>query len=150
MELAHPYTAIQPPSPIAPFSSQSSPGLLDIPQSAPPESFEFSDVEATSQPPGSAGQRWPRSTSSNLTPNLALLRPGRSPSEARSATSVSVAPNENGLSHLDVPRKFGEAAEYWKVYDELSDKYDKDLNKMLSANLDILLIFVSPLGFAVE
>lgn len=50
---------------------------------------------------------------------------------------------ENGLMHIDIPRKFGEAGEYWKRYDDISERADKDMVEMLNANLDILLIFVS-------
>ncbi|KAG8912868.1 hypothetical protein FRC00_003586 [Tulasnella sp. 408] len=68
---------------------------------------------------------------------------GRPPIRARpTRSSTTVAPySENGLSHIDVPRKFGDAAEFWRCYDELADRHDKDTIKTLSDNLDILLIF---------
>lgn len=52
--------------------------------------------------------------------------------------------DEDALAHIDVPRKFGEAAEYWNHYDKLSDKHNSDLIELMGGNLDILLIFVSP------
>ena len=50
----------------------------------------------------------------------------------------------SGLSHIDIPQRFGAVGEYWKYYDELSDRHDKEMIRILSDNLDILLIFVSP------
>ncbi|KAG9019358.1 hypothetical protein FRB90_003462 [Tulasnella sp. 427] len=58
----------------------------------------------------------------------------------RSSTTIGPA-FENGLSHIDIPRKFGDAAEFWTRYDEVADRHDKDTIKSLSGNLDILLIF---------
>lgn len=68
---------------------------------------------------------------------------GRPPIRTRhTRSSTTVAPySEGGLSHIDVPRKFGDAAEFWRCYDELADRHDKDTIKTLSDNLDILLIF---------
>ncbi|KAG8985434.1 hypothetical protein FRB90_004703, partial [Tulasnella sp. 427] len=48
---------------------------------------------------------------------------------------------QTDLMHIDIPRKFGEAGEYWKRYDDISERADKDFVDMLNANLDILLIF---------
>ncbi|KAG8898647.1 hypothetical protein FRC00_002544 [Tulasnella sp. 408] len=48
---------------------------------------------------------------------------------------------QTGLTHIDIPSKFGEAGEYWKQYDDASGQADKDMVEMLNANLDILLIF---------
>lgn len=151
MEPPRPYTTVQPPSPIVPILSQPSPELLVLPQSTPPASFEsphwHGGAAHASQPPDNASQRRPRETTLNPTPRSTPLRQLGRPPEARHATRVSGWPNESelegGLSHLDVPRKFGEAADYWKFYEEVSDRQDNEMVKILGANIDILLIFVS-------
>lgn len=78
--------------------------------------------------------------------NIPPQRPGPNPLGSDTLKKKSSALKGSGdgdLSHVEVPRKFGEAAEYWKYYDELADRYDKDMMKILNSNLDILLIFVS-------
>lgn len=108
-------------------------------QTSPPEAIEL--TEASPQRTESKRPLPSPNPAATLTISPRLER---SPSgQGRSTTAASTWPSEGGLSHIDVPRKFGEAAEYWKFYDELSDRYDKDMNKILGANLDVLLIFVS-------
>lgn len=38
---------------------------------------------------------------------------------------------------------FGEKAEYWRLHDEITDKFDRDMMERLNTGLDNLLIFVS-------
>ncbi|KAG8895365.1 hypothetical protein FRB99_000622 [Tulasnella sp. 403] len=43
--------------------------------------------------------------------------------------------------HTEIPRRFGEADEYWEQYDKLADRYDKERVQVLNNTLDTLLIF---------
>lgn len=126
--------------------SESDAVFRELPVTASPEAIESNDP--LPQLSSNTRQAHPRRRTSTLkvTPQSPPPRLGHSPSgHLRSATTVTTWSNDDGLSHIDVPRKFGEAAEYWKYYDELSERHDKDMIKILSDNLDILLIFVRPL-----
>lgn len=39
----------------------------------------------------------------------------------------------------------GQIADFWKRYDNFADSHDRHTSKHLNDNLDVLLIFVSPL-----
>lgn len=56
------------------------------------------------------------------------------------------AVSSKGSLHPDIPRKFGDAAEYWVRYGELADAQDKELIHSLRDNLDVLPTFVSGLA----
>ncbi|KAG9050570.1 hypothetical protein FS837_004427 [Tulasnella sp. UAMH 9824] len=92
----------------------------------------------------------PPAFSPNTPLNVRQARPRKgSDASVASAITPGVKPKasgiltrtETGLMHIDIPRKFGEAGEYWKRYDDISERADKDMVEMLNANLDILLIF---------
>ncbi|KAG8934122.1 hypothetical protein FRC01_005021 [Tulasnella sp. 417] len=143
---------------------------LDLPKSRPPyfhgaeESSEPVPILDEAPTPLTATSRHERqersdhsaqhgrefSSDSILSPRISPLyfpsdptvggRPPIRPRPTRSSTTVAPY-SESGLSHIDIPRKFGDAAEFWRCYDELADRHDKDTIKTLSDNLDILLIF---------
>lgn len=39
--------------------------------------------------------------------------------------------------------EFGDARDFWKLYDDLANSKDRELSKDLNGNLDTLFIFVS-------
>lgn len=39
--------------------------------------------------------------------------------------------------------RFGQIGDFWKRYDELADRKDREMSRNLNGNLDVLLIFVS-------
>lgn len=41
------------------------------------------------------------------------------------------------------PNVFGEKADYWEIYNEVTDTFDEDMMEKLHIGLDNLLIFVS-------
>ncbi|KAG8903568.1 hypothetical protein FRB99_003119, partial [Tulasnella sp. 403] len=59
---------------------------------------------------------------------------------ARSSIASSRSGSFDGLQ-IEIPRQFGEAGGYWNHYDHLADRHDRDMVRVLSDNLDSLLIF---------
>ncbi|KAG8931580.1 hypothetical protein FRC00_000725, partial [Tulasnella sp. 408] len=42
---------------------------------------------------------------------------------------------------IDVPSKFGNAADYWKHFNDVASVRNKELTDSLNQNLDLLLVF---------
>ncbi|KIO19474.1 hypothetical protein M407DRAFT_82759, partial [Tulasnella calospora MUT 4182] len=47
--------------------------------------------------------------------------------------------NENYVPNIS--SRFGQIGDFWKRYDDLADKKDREMSKNLNGNLDVLLIF---------
>lgn len=63
--------------------------------------------------------------------------------EPRSQLHAGGSVNENYVPNIS--SRFGQIGDFWKRYDELADKKDREMSKNLNGNLDVLLIFVSDL-----
>lgn len=50
---------------------------------------------------------------------------------------------QGGTYIRNATRGFGQIGKFWKHYDDLADRTDKEMSKKLNGNLDVLLIFVS-------
>lgn len=123
-----------------------------------PVTLSHEAIESTEPlPPLSINTRQahPRRRTSTLkvTSQSPFPRTGHSPSEHLRSTRIDKSLGDDEIETspsdddsdvpIDAPQRFGEAAEYWRFYDEASSRSDKDMIKILSGNLDILLIFVS-------
>lgn len=59
--------------------------------------------------------------------------------------ATSIFPRRNFTQDIGIPApKFGDIADYWKIYDTVADTFDKDMVRVHISNLDVLLIFVRP------
>lgn len=63
--------------------------------------------------------------------------------ECRSEVPATVTDDVNANTSEPKPFKFGQKADYWEVYDEVTEKFDEDMVERLHIGLDNLLIFVS-------
>ncbi|KAG8894711.1 hypothetical protein FRB99_001041 [Tulasnella sp. 403] len=65
--------------------------------------------------------------------------PPKPGANARSSIASSRSSPLDSLQ-IEIPRQFGEAGGYWKHYDHLADRHDRDMVKVLSDNLDMFTL----------
>ncbi|KAG8906593.1 hypothetical protein FRB99_006548 [Tulasnella sp. 403] len=65
----------------------------------------------------------------------------RTPGGRQGSQTSESPPEPNTNLQIAIPRQFGEADEYWKYYEEIANRHDEDMVKVLGDKLDSLLVF---------